>query len=310
MVESPLPAIVSAPLPASRPRILAAMLALCAVWGYSWIAMKIALRGAHPFDFAAQRLVLGAILLFAIAALTRRRLTLPDYRVVAMLGLVQVGAFVVLSHYALLVAGPGKTAVLTYTMPFWMLVFASILLRERMRGAQWLSAGAAFAGLVLIVSPWQLASLEGSVLAVGSGAVWALAAVLSKKWPVEGDLLTITAWQILFGAIPLVFLSLAHDHEATRWSAEYAMALGYSTVFATAAGWLLWTYVLANAPAGVTGLNTLGVPVFAVAASWLQLGERPPAHEFAGMALIGSALAFLAWLGIRKSAGAPRETPP
>jgi drug/metabolite transporter (DMT)-like permease len=281
------------------------MIALCAVWGYSWIAMKIALGSSHPFDFAAQRLVAGAILLFAIAALTGRRLALADYRVVAMLGLVQVGGFVLLSHYALLVSGPGKTAVLTYTMPFWMLLFAAMLLHERLRGAQWLSVGAAFAGLVLIVSPWELTSLEGSLLAVGSGAVWAFAAVLSKKWPVKGDLLTITAWQLCFGAIPLVFLSLTHEHAATRWSAEYAMALFYSTVFATAGGWLLWTYVLANAPAGVAGLNSLGVPVFAVAASWLQLGERPPPHEFAGMALIGFALAFLAWAGLRKAEATP-----
>lgn len=277
------------------------MLALCAVWGYSWIAMKIALAHAHPFDFAAQRLVLGAVLLFAVAAATGRRISLPDYRIAAMLGLLQVGAFVLLSHFALLVAGPGKTAVLTYTMPFWMLLFAAGLLGERMRGAQWVSVCAAFAGLVLIVSPWKLTSLEGSLLAIGSGAVWALAAVLSKKWPAKGaDLLALTAWQLLFGAIPFVFLALGHEHAATRWTAEYAWALFYSTAFATAGGWLLWTFVLANAPAGVAGLNSLGVPVFAVAASWLQLGERPPPNEFAGMALIGFALGLLAWLGLRR----------
>jgi drug/metabolite transporter (DMT)-like permease len=177
--------------------------------------MKIALRHAHPFDFAAERLVLGAVLLFAIIAATGRRLTLASYRMAIVLGFVQVGAFVLLSHYALLVAGPGKTAVLTYTMPFWMLLFAAMLLGERMRGVQWLAVGAAFAGLVLIVSPWRLTSLEGSVLAVASGAVWAFAAVLSKKWPIRGaDLLTLTAWQLLFGSLPLVLLSCARARRA------------------------------------------------------------------------------------------------
>jgi drug/metabolite transporter (DMT)-like permease len=295
-------------LSASRPRIAAALIALCAVWGYSWIAMKIALRHAHPFDFATHRLVLGALLLFGLVVATGRRLTLPDYRTVAMLGLLQVGAFVLLSHYALLVAGPGKTAVLTYTMPFWMLLFAAMILGERLRRAQWVAVAVAFTGLLLIVSPWRLTSLEGSALAVASGAAWALAAVLSKKWPVkDADLLTITAWQLLFGAIPFVLLSLAHDHGATAWTREYAMALAYSTLFATAAGWALWTFVLANAPAGITGINALGVPVFAVAASWLQLGERPTPAEFAGMALIGLALAFLAWAGLARSQAARRD---
>ncbi len=287
------------------------MIALCAVWGYSWVAMKIALRHAHPFDFATHRLALGALLLFGLVAATGRRLTLPDYRTVAMLGLLQVGAFVLLSHYALLVAGPGKTAVLTYTMPFWMILFAAAILGERLRRAQGIAVAVAFAGLVLIVSPWRLTSLEGSVLAVASGAVWALAAVLSKKWPVrDADLLTITAWQLLFGAIPFVLLSLAHDHGGTAWTREYALALGYSTLFATAGGWALWTFVLANAPAGMTGINALGVPVFAVAASWLQLGERPTPPEFAGMALISLALAFLAWTGLARTPAAGRDGRP
>ena len=290
----------------SRSVPLAAMAAMCAIWGYSWIVMKIALRHAHPFDFAAQRLVLGAVLLFAFIAITGRRLTLSSYRMAVVLGFVQVGAFVMLTHYALLAAGPGKTSVLTYTMPFWMIVFAHLLIHERMRGAQWLSVALAFAGLVLIVSPWRLASLEGSLLAVGAGAVWALAAVMSKRWPTkDAEPLTFTAWQLAFGSIPLVLLALAHPHEGVRWNGEYGLALAYSTVFATAGGWWLWTYVLSHAPAGVTGLNTLAIPVIAVIASWLQLGERPPPHELLGMALIGFALALLAWLGLRR----PEATP-
>jgi drug/metabolite transporter (DMT)-like permease len=224
-----------------------------------------------------------------------------------VLGFVQVGAFVILAHYALLTAGPGKTSVLTYTMPFWMIVFAHFMIHERMRGAQWLSVTLAFAGLVLVVSPWRLTSLEGSVLAVASGAVWALAAVMSKRWPTKGaEPLTFTAWQLAFGSVPLVLLALLHPHEAPSWNGEYALALAYSTVFATAGGWWLWTYVLSHAPAGVTGLNTLAIPVIAVIASWLQLGERPTPHELLGMVLIGVALALLAWLGLRRAAVSAR----
>ena len=290
--------------PRSAP--LAAMAAMCAIWGYSWILMKIALRHAHPFDFAAERLVLGSLLLFAIIAATGRRLTLSRYRMAIVLGFVQVGAFVMLTHFALLSAGPGKTSVLTYTMPFWMIVFAHLLIGERMRGAQWVSVALAFAGLVLIVSPWRLTSLEASLLAVAAGAVWALAAVMSKRWPTkDAEPLTFTAWQLAFGSIPLVLLSVFHPHEPPRWNGEYAVALAYSTVFATAGGWWLWTYVLSHAPAGVTGLNTLAIPVIAVIASWLQLGERPPPHELFGMALIGVALALLAVLGLRRPVATP-----
>ena len=284
---------------------VAALAALILIWGYSWVLMKIGLRHAHPFDFAALRVGFGAALLFLIVAAQRRPLALPAYRMAVLLGFLQVSLFVALSHFALIFGETGRTSVLVFTMPFWMIVFAHFLIGERMRGTQWLAVALAFAGLVLIVAPWKLASLVGSLLAVAGGAVWALAAVLSKRWPTPGaDPLLFTAWQLLFGFVPLAALALLHPHDPVRWTPEFVVALTFSTVFATAIGWWLWTYVLSHTPAGIAGLNSLGIPVIAVLASAIQLGERPPALELAGMVLIGLALALLAWLNVRKSAAA------
>lgn len=277
------------------------------IWGYSWVVMKIALRHAHPFDFAAIRVAIGCVLLFAIVKARGRPIALPDYRMAILLGMLQVALFVGLSHYALLQAGPGKTSVLVFTMPFWMIVFAHFIIGEHMRGAQWVAVALAFAGLALIVQPWHLTSLEGSLLAVAAGAVWAMGAVLSKKWPATtADALLFTAWQLFFGFLVLAALALLHPHEPVRWNLEFAWTLAFSAVLATAIGWWLWTYVLARTPAGITGLNALGIPVVAVITSAIQLGERPPAVELAGMALIGIALALLAWLGVNRP---PAATP-
>ena len=285
--------------PGTRP--IAALVAMVLIWGYSWVVMKIALRHAHPFDFAALRVAIGCALLFAIVKVRRRPLLLGRWRMAILLGLLQVALFVALSHFALLAAGPGKTSVLVFTMPFWMIVFAHFILRERMRGAQWFAVVLAFAGLTLIVAPWELTSVGGSLLAVAAGAVWAITAVLSKKWPVAAtDPLLFTAWQLFFGFLALAALAALWPSDPVRWNAEFVWTLLFSSVLATAAGWWLWTYVLANSRAGVAGLNALGIPVVAVISSAAQLGERPPAMELAGMTLIGAALALLAWLGMRR----------
>jgi drug/metabolite transporter (DMT)-like permease len=157
----------------------------------------------------------------------------------------------------------------------------------------------------MIVAPWKLTSLLGSLLAIAAGAVWALAAVLSKRWPTAGaDPLLFTAWQLLVGFFPLTLLAFLHPHAPVSWTAEFVVALVFSALVATAIGWWLWIYVLSRTPAGIAGLNSLGIPVVAVIASAIQLGERPPALELAGMGLIGVALALLAWLNVRRTAGA------
>ena len=285
-----------------------ALAALILIWGYSWVLMKIGLRYAHPFDFGALRVAIGAALLFVIVAAQRRPLGLPSYRMALVLGLLQVSLFVTLSHFALIFAETGRTSVLVFTMPFWMIVFAHFLIGERMRGPQWLAVALAFAGLVLIVAPWKLGSLGGSLLAVAGGAVWALSAVLSKRSPTRADPLIFTAWQLLVGSVPLAALAIIHPHAPVQWTTEFVMALVFSAAFATAIGWWLWTYVLSHTPAGIAGLNSLGIPVVAVIASAIQLGERPPALEIAGMVMIGGALALLAWLNARHSAAAEVAT--
>ena len=280
---------------------VAALVAMILIWGYSWVVMKIALRHAHPFDFATLRVAIGCAVLFAIVALRRRALRLRTYRMALVLGLLQVGLFIALSHFALLHAGPGKTSVLVFTMPFWMIVFAHFIIGERMRGPQWLAVALGFAGLVMIVAPWELTSLTGSLLAVAAGAVWAITAVLSKRWPVAAeDPLLFTAWQLFFGFVALGTLALAFSHQPVSWTGEFWWSLLFSAILATAGGWWLWTYVLANMSAGVAGLNSLGIPVIAVIGSAIQLGERPPPLELAGMVLIGVALALLAWLGLER----------
>jgi drug/metabolite transporter (DMT)-like permease len=281
---------------------IAAMVAMVVIWGYSWVVMKIALRHAHPFDFAALRVAIGCVLLFALVVARGQRMGLSAYRMAIVLGLLQVALFVALSHFALLHAGPGKTSVLVFTMPFWMIVFAHFILRERMRAPQWLAVALAFAGLVLIVEPWRLTDLVGSLLAIAAGAVWAISAVLSKRWPTAGaDPLVFTAWQLLFGCIALTLLAWLHPHAGIDWTTEFVVTLLFSAILATAVGWWLWTYVLAHMPAGIAGLNSLGIPVIAVLGSAIQLGERPPPMELAGMLLIGAALTLLAVLGLKKN---------
>ena len=81
----------------------------------------------------------SAALLFLVMIVLRKPLRPPPLGWTMLIGLLQTTLFVGLVITALHDAGAGKVSVLTYTMPFWLLLLARIFLGERLRGVQWLA---------------------------------------------------------------------------------------------------------------------------------------------------------------------------
>ena len=299
---SPRSATGGDPGAAARGRDLgaAALLLLALIWGYNWVVMKIGLDYAQPFTFAALRTFFGALSLFLLLIALRRSLRPQAVGYTVVIGLLQTTGFVGLLMWALEGGGAGKTSVLTYTMPFWLLLLAWAFLGERPRGTQWLAVGLALTGLLLVLSPWRLQDAFSSLLALAGAASWAASAVVVKSLQKRQhvDLLTLTTWQMLFGSLPLVLIALLTDQGGPVWSAPFVWALVYNVLLGNALAWLLWLYALRRLSAGAAGLGTLATPVIGVAAAWLQLGERPTAGEAAGMALIIAALAVVTVRGL------------
>lgn len=292
------------PLPRSG---ILALIALCAVWGYTWVILKEGVRFADPWDYAALRTLPGAILLFVIAALRGENLALRSPRHVLILGLWQTTGFNALVSLALVSGAAGKTAVLVYTMPFWTLLFAWPVLGERIRGLQWLAIALSAAGLLLILEPWSLAGTwAANILAILTGVSWAVAAVLTRRWRTHLAVGTIalTAWQMLLGSLVLVVLAFFMSARPVEWTPYFWFLLAYGTLFGTVLGWALWFYVLKLLPAGIAGLSVMAIPAIGILSARLQLGEQPGPVETAGMLLIGASLAVLSWGAMRNRAAA------
>ena len=111
---------------------------------------------------------------------TRRSLRPPPLGWTVAIGLLQTHAVQRLATLALSVGGAGKVSVLVYTMPFWLLLLAWLFLGERLRGLQWPAVALAFAGLVLVVRPWDIGGALSGVLACAAGLAWAGSALLVK----------------------------------------------------------------------------------------------------------------------------------
>lgn len=277
----------------------AALALLSLIWGYNWVAMKTGLADAGPLQFGTLRFTLAALCLLPVIMKFRAPF-LPhreQWPAVAILGLMLAGNFAC-TLTALRLGGTGKTAVLVYTMPFWVLVFAWLALHERLDRWQAIAVAIALTGLVVLVEPWTLSGgLLSSVLALGAGMSWGASVVyvknLQKKSTVS--MLMITLWQLILGSALLALGWICFEPMPIRWTASFCLALGYTALLATGVAWMLFYYALRRMAAGMVSLGTLSTPVIGVLTAWLHLGERPAPLEASGMALIGMALAMLAW---------------
>jgi len=287
-----------------RWRSVVALILLAIIWGYNWVVMKKSLQYMGPFDFNALRMALGGVILLFFMLASRMSLRPRQVPMTILLGLVQTAAGTGLIIWALVEAGAGKTVILVYTMPFWILIFAWPVLSEKIQGANWIPVVTAVVGLFLILEPWTLKSTVFSeVMAVVAGVCWGLSAIIIKlmqKRP-DFDLVSVTAWQFVYGSVPLVIVALLVPQQPAQWTAYLMAAVFYNAVLVCALAFLLWTYIVKKLPAGVAGMGTLAVPVIGIMSSMLELGERPDTFEAWGMVLILAAIAILTLLRFRES---------
>jgi drug/metabolite transporter (DMT)-like permease len=268
-----------------------ALVVLALVWGYTWVTIKIATRDASPLFVAGARLALATAILFGVLAITRRSLRPTPFVPTLILGLLQTTGWTILQTLAVAHGVAGKSAVLGYTMPFWVALLAWPFLGERVSGLRWVALGLAAAGLACVVAPLDMRSLGSDVLAVLAGVSWAASAVYAKRLRARYDveLLSLTCWQLLWGTLPLVVLIVLFP-APIHWTPAFVAVMAFMAIASGSLGWVLWMFILSRLPAGVAGIASLATPVVSVLSAAIQLREIPSPGELVGMVLIIVAL--------------------
>lgn len=275
---------------------------LILVWGMNWSIMKIGLRDISPLQFTAMRLSLGAATLFLVLPLIGR-LKLPtraDLGIVLSVGLLQMGLFLALVNTGLLWVGAGRSAVLAYTTPLWVVPLATLVLGERLTRLKLVGLLVGLAGLAVMFNPldfdWSNRdTLLGNGLLMLGALCWAIAIlhVRAHRWTLSP--LELAPWQFLVAAVPFSAVALWVDGDKPiTWSTSLLAVLAYNGPLATALGFVAAVSISRALPAVTTSLGFLGVPVAGILFSALILGEPLTLLGLTGPAMVLGGLVIAA----------------
>lgn len=288
----------------SRGRLLAVYAFCCAVWGSTWLVIKIGLRDLPPFHFGAIRMGIACLLMAPLAFRRGGKMPARDERFwIGVCGLLQIGV-----AYACIFAAsqwiPSSLAALLFcTFPIWVGLLGHWLLPDEPLTGRTLAASAlGLAGVAVIQGPEILEALRsrpgpllaGGLCVLGSAIASATANVLNKKH-FAGVSPYQNVWgQTLVGAAFLAGLSVAFERGAPlRWTESSVLAMAYLSLFGTAMTFVGLFWLIPRVPVAVIGTIPLVDTLVAVALGAAVLHERLPARVLAGGVLILVGVVFV-----------------
>ena len=252
---------------------------LSIIWGANVPFMKSALDFSGPAEFAFIRNFFGAFVLFGILLVLKKPLLIKEAPKLFILGLFQTTGFTGFLIWALLEGGASKTVILVFTMPLWVAMMAWPFLRERLSALQWLAIAISFLGIGIIFNPLNEGNnILSCLLALASGFSWACGVILSKKIHIKFpklDLLTMTAWQMLWGSIPLFIILFIVNSEPIIWTNYFICIVLFNIIFVNAIAYLLWFFSLKHLEASSVSILSLMTPIAGGVSAWLLLNEIP-----------------------------------
>jgi drug/metabolite transporter (DMT)-like permease len=296
-----------------------------AVWGSSFLLIKVALEGFSPYQLVTGRVVVAALLLYAVARRRGARLASG----LRMWFTVTVSALLALVFpYWLLSVGEtsvpaGTAGTLVGATPLLTLALAAILHRKRRPGIREVAGFVlGFAGLVVILRPWRSSAgptwgLLACLVAAASyaaGYVYADHITASHAARPTRDLAPLgwAASQLIAGSgVLLVAFPILGLTPVTASPDVVAAIVGLGIGASGIATLWLFQLVVAIGPANASAVDYL-VPGFAVLAGALAFREHLPLTLIAGGTIMLGGLAVAegrlrapGWARLSRRASAP-----
>jgi drug/metabolite transporter (DMT)-like permease len=279
----------------NRLGIVSAYCAMCAIWGTTWLGIKVSLHYVPPLTGVGLRFIIAGIVMYAVAVVTstlrqargdtKRR---TPWKLIAVLAVFLFGLNYILTYTAETRLDSGLVAVLFGTLPFFVFAFGHLLANERTTPRIWIGAAVAFAGVAAISLGGQV---RGSPLfalaAIGAAAVSAFGNVYARRHSHHAPLTTLPPAMLVSGiAVFLIGILTEHVSWTSAVTPPSIAALLYLSILGSCIPFFLNLWLLQRIAVWIVGLSSLVIPVIAVAVGIALGGEVFTWRELFGSFLV------------------------
>ncbi|MBT6441136.1 MAG: DMT family transporter [Alphaproteobacteria bacterium] len=274
------------------------LVAITIFWGINWPIMKIAMTEIPVFTFRAIVLLGGGLCLFALCKAFGYPLTVPRREWKPLIAItIALFLFQILSGYGVMLTGSGRASVMAYTMPVWAISLGWLFLGEKPGWRRLTSLGLGMAGMVLLIVA-DIESLGGApvgmILMLCTALAWSVATIMQKREQWSVPTLTLVAWQVILGAIPMcIGAAFFVDYGPVNAPGTWAILCTLYNIF-VAAAFCFWAYmeVVRLYPVGVATIGVMLTPVVGIFSGAWILGEPLGVTEYGSMVLVSLAIGF------------------
>jgi drug/metabolite transporter (DMT)-like permease len=271
-------------MPTTKHKAYLALMATSIVWGTTWVAMKMGVKGMPPLQLAAIRQLMGGT--FLVVMFLIRGHQMPDiHQLLRLLG-IGIFTFVIangLATLSLSYISSGLGALIAALYPLCVVMIEFVFFKNK--NITWTTVVGIFLGFSGIALVFYDNAFHtnvshahyfwGVVLATVSMLAWSISTILIAKAKMQVSPYMGIGWQMLFSGIILyTYCLVTHTHipivqipAISWWSIVYLVVLGSVITM------MAFVYTMKNLPTAVAALYAYINPIVAVFVGFFLLNE-------------------------------------
>ncbi|CAM4167260.1 hypothetical protein BAQ48_16780 [Bacillus luti] len=266
------------------------------IWGGMYVVSKYVLDFIPPLTLVWLRFIIAFVVLYAILKITEKKqqkkatIGQKDWLLFAWIGFIGYFISITCQFIGTKLSDAHTGSLVTSATPAFMVIFAALILKEKLTARRLLSTIIATIGVIIVIG-WDIeigSYFIGTIILVGAAITWALLSIYVKIASARFSSLIITTYAIFFSLFFITpFMIWEFQSNLIEHMNMYVL-LGvlYLGIVSTAGAFFLWNKGLELMDASIGSLFFFFQPIVGSLLGWLLLNETLNSNFFIGGILI------------------------